>query len=76
MLKYFIIISDFMRTVSSKTDSFPTFEDLDGAATALLRLQDTYKLSTAKIAKGEIQGVKYSPHLTGNYNNFELLKLK
>lgn len=36
------------------TNSFPSGEDLSGAADALLRLQDTYKLDTATIAKGQI----------------------
>ncbi|XP_077504406.1 prolyl 4-hydroxylase subunit alpha-1 isoform X1 [Amblyomma americanum] len=36
---------------------FPDEEDLTGAAFALLRLQDTYRLDTASLAKGHIQGV-------------------
>ena len=46
-------------------DFLPRDEDLDGAAQALLRLQDTYALPTEKIAKGELQGVKESHTLTG-----------
>lgn len=38
---------------------FPSDEDLNGAAAALIRLQDTYKLDTASIARGELNGVKY-----------------
>lgn len=38
---------------------FPSDEDLNGAAVALTRLQDTYKLDTAEIARGEINGIKY-----------------
>lgn len=44
---------------------FPTDEDLSGAATALLRLQDTYKLETASVARGELNGVQYTTQLTG-----------
>ena len=50
---------------SAKISSFPTKEDLQGAATALLRLQDTYALPTEKLARGEIQGIRNSPELTG-----------
>lgn len=38
---------------------FPSDEDLNGAAVALMRLQDTYKLETASIARGELNGVQY-----------------
>lgn len=38
---------------------FPTDEDLNGAAVALTRLQDTYKLDTHKVAQGELNGVQY-----------------
>ncbi|KAK9754306.1 2OG-Fe(II) oxygenase superfamily [Popillia japonica] len=43
---------------------FPSEEDLNGAAVALTRLQDTYELDTAALAKGEINGVKYATELT------------
>jgi prolyl 4-hydroxylase len=45
---------------------FPSDEDLNGAAVALMRLQDTYKLDTHALAKGELLGKKYSRQLTGN----------
>lgn len=37
----------------------PTDEDLNGAATALVRLQDTYNLDTSSIASGELNGIQY-----------------
>ncbi|XP_076257689.1 prolyl 4-hydroxylase subunit alpha-1 isoform X2 [Rhynchophorus ferrugineus] len=43
---------------------FPTDEDLNGAAVALTRLQDTYRLDTSSLARGELNGVKYSSELT------------
>ena len=48
---------------------FPEGEDLTGAATALLRLQDTYDLPTSKIARGDIAGVEeaQSKTLSGMY---------
>lgn len=39
--------------------TFPSDEDLNGAAIALIRLQDTYGLDTASIARGELNGVQY-----------------
>lgn len=54
---------------SSRSDlKFPTDEDLNGAAVALMRLQDTYKLETAQVARGVLNGVQYSTGLTGSYN--------
>ena len=44
---------------------FPSDEDLSGAAVALMRLQDTYKLDTASVARGELNGVQYSTELSG-----------
>lgn len=37
---------------------FPDEEDLNGMAIGLMRLQDTYKLETSQLAKGNILGVK------------------
>lgn len=54
---------------NSRSDlKFPTDEDLNGAAVALMRLQDTYKLETAQVAKGVLNGVQYSTGLTGTCN--------
>lgn len=54
---------------NSRSDlKFPTDEDLNGAAVALMRLQDTYKLETAQVARGVLNGVQYSTGLTGTYN--------
>ena len=44
---------------------FPTDEDLNGAATALVRLQDTYNLDIQEISEGKILGKKYSTSFTG-----------
>lgn len=43
---------------------FPTDEDLNGAAVALTRLQDTYNLETSSLARGELNGVQYSSEMT------------
>ena len=44
---------------------FPSDEDLNGAAVALMRLQDTYMLDTHALAEGELLGKKYSRQLSG-----------
>ncbi|XP_060526427.1 prolyl 4-hydroxylase subunit alpha-1 isoform X2 [Cylas formicarius] len=46
------------------TMEFPTDEDLNGAAVALTRLQDTYRLETSSLARGELNGVKYSAEMS------------
>ncbi|XP_033229504.1 prolyl 4-hydroxylase subunit alpha-1 [Belonocnema kinseyi] len=57
---------------SSRSDlKFPTDEDLNGAAVALMRLQDTYKLETAQVARGVLNGVQYSTGLSAG-DCFEL----
>lgn len=55
---------ELLGEINSKTNMFPDDEDLKGAATALLRLQDTYSLDTHSIASGDLQGVKESPKLS------------
>lgn len=52
-------------TTSRNDLKFPTDEDLNGAAVALMRLQDTYKLDTAHVANGVLNGVQYSTGLSG-----------
>ena len=55
---------------NSRSDlKFPTDEDLNGAAVALMRLQDTYKLETAQVARGVLNGVQYSTGLSGSYTS-------
>lgn len=50
---------------------FPDDEDLSGAAVALMRLQDTYKLETSALARGEIQGT----HLTNELSAGDCFEL-
>ncbi|ETN72504.1 tetratricopeptide repeat protein [Necator americanus] len=45
---------------------FPEEEDLSGAATAILRLQDVYKLDTNDLSNGIILGEKVSQKLTAH----------
>ncbi|XP_055380990.1 prolyl 4-hydroxylase subunit alpha-1-like [Condylostylus longicornis] len=50
---------------------FPSDEDLNGAAVALIRLQDTYRLDTSSVARGELNGIQYSTELSSD-DCFEL----
>jgi len=52
-----------MNNISSLAGNFPTGEDLTGAAAGLMRLQDTYKLDTKSMAKGEFGGVKVAAEM-------------
>lgn len=51
---------EFNDKINKLKEYLPTYEDLNGAVAALLRLQDTYKLETEKIAAGDIAGIKTS----------------
>lgn len=78
MTKYFLPYSlffcpEFLENVTNHRAvlKFPSEEDLNGAAVALMRLQDTYKLETSSIARGELNGVQYSTEMT-SHDCFEM----
>ncbi|KAJ8318338.1 hypothetical protein KUTeg_003429 [Tegillarca granosa] len=50
----------FKEKINALKEELPTYEDLNGAVAALLRLQDTYKLDTDKLAHGDIRGIQSS----------------
>lgn len=52
-------LEGFIANLSVQRQFFPTDEDETGAAKALMRLQDTYKLDPDTISKGELPGTKY-----------------
>ncbi|XP_015785639.1 prolyl 4-hydroxylase subunit alpha-1 [Tetranychus urticae] len=56
------------RVQNSSGETFPSTEDFNGAADALLRLQDTYKLDTSSLARGEIR-IAQQPSYTQQFNN-------
>jgi hypothetical protein len=62
--------TDFIKNIPQHRDviRLPSEEDLNGAAVALMRLQDTYKLDTHALANGNLLGKKYSRQLTGIYS--------
>ncbi|KYO20259.1 prolyl 4-hydroxylase subunit alpha-1 isoform B [Alligator mississippiensis] len=54
----------FIANLTIQRQFFPTEEDETGAAKALMRLQDTYKLDPETISKGVLPGTKYRSSLT------------
>ena len=61
---FLIVPPEFYSKITALKEYLPTYEDLNGAVAALLRLQDTYKLDTDKIAAGDIAGIK-TTEMTG-----------
>ncbi|XP_030649302.1 prolyl 4-hydroxylase subunit alpha-2 [Chanos chanos] len=54
----------FIANMSVHRQFFPGEEDEKGAAKALMRLQDTYKLDSESFSKGKLPGVRYNALLT------------
>ncbi|KAL2094407.1 hypothetical protein ACEWY4_009126 [Coilia grayii] len=54
----------FISNMSVHRQYFPDEEDEKGAAKALMRLQDTYKLDSESFSKGKLPGGRYNTHLT------------
>ena len=67
-------INQQLHFISSYNEVFkwPSEEDLNGAAVALLRLQDTYKLTTEDLANGQLNGVNYGNSKLTAHDCFEL----
>uniref|UniRef100_A0A1A9ZZL2 Uncharacterized protein n=1 Tax=Glossina pallidipes TaxID=7398 RepID=A0A1A9ZZL2_GLOPL len=64
---------DFLDNITNYRNvlKFPSDEDLNGAAVALMRLQDTYNLDTSSVARGELNGIQYSTEMSSD-DCFEL----
>ncbi|XP_032834595.2 prolyl 4-hydroxylase subunit alpha-1-like [Petromyzon marinus] len=56
--------TEFLANVSAQRLRLPTEEDVTGAAKALMRLQDTYRLRTRDIADGNLPGAKFHDALS------------
>ncbi|KAM4748197.1 prolyl 4-hydroxylase subunit alpha-2 isoform 2-T2 [Rhinophrynus dorsalis] len=56
----------FIANLTSQREFFPSEEDETGAAKALMRLQDTYKLDPDTISKGKLPGSKYISSLSAD----------
>lgn len=51
-----VSLSGFISNLTIQRQHFPTDEDQTGAAKALLRLQDTYRLDANTISTGDLPG--------------------
>jgi len=60
------LFTNFTNQRTGMNLKWPSDEDLNGAAVGLMRLQDTYKLDTANLAKGIVNGQHYGPVLSAN----------
>ncbi|XP_028279664.1 prolyl 4-hydroxylase subunit alpha-1b isoform X4 [Parambassis ranga] len=73
-----LVLSDttdvFISNLTIQRQYFPTDEDQTGAAKALLRLQDTYRLDANTISIGDLPGVTHKSHMTVE-DCFELGKI-
>ncbi|XP_055848271.1 prolyl 4-hydroxylase subunit alpha-1-like [Episyrphus balteatus] len=60
--------SEFLKNITNYRTvlKFPSDEDLNGAAVALMRLQDTYNLDTSSVARGQLNGVQYSTEMSSD----------
>ncbi|CAN0203054.1 unnamed protein product [Lampetra planeri] len=56
--------TEFLANISAQRLWLPTEEGVTGAAKALMRLQDTYRLSTRDIADGNLPGAMYRDALS------------
>ena len=67
---FFSSLTELTAKVDILKQYLPTYEDLQGTVSALLRLQDVYKLDTSEIAAGSVGGAS-STELTGKINEVE-----
>lgn len=66
---YFIFFSEIEQLISEYNIFMPKEEDLNGAALALVRLQDTYNLNMSDLARGEVLGYQSRVEMSGIYHN-------
>ena len=52
-----------------EVSNFPAMEDLHGAAVALVRLQDTYRLNVSTLPSGTFTGVGHAQHGEDHMNS-------
>uniref|UniRef100_A0A8B9KXV3 procollagen-proline 4-dioxygenase n=1 Tax=Astyanax mexicanus TaxID=7994 RepID=A0A8B9KXV3_ASTMX len=70
----YCLFAGFISNLTVQRQHFPTDEDQTGAAKALLRLQDTYQLSSRAISAGDLPGVIHKSRMTVE-DCFELGKI-
>lgn len=66
-LQYHAVFSDIFSSNDHDQFFIPDQTDVDGAAMAILRLQDTYQLQTSVLADGYFPGVAQCGSMSGKY---------
>lgn len=66
--------NEFLHNMTLKLEYFPSYDDLNGAAMALLRLQDMYALSTHDLVRGDVHSPSDSLPMTAS-DCFEIGRL-
>ena len=59
-----ISLSELIELIKEHNDSFPTIEDLQGCAQAILRIQEVYHISAERIASGKLSSKTLSPEMS------------
>uniref|UniRef100_T1JFP4 Prolyl 4-hydroxylase N-terminal domain-containing protein n=1 Tax=Strigamia maritima TaxID=126957 RepID=T1JFP4_STRMM len=72
------LILDLIQQVQSHRNSSlrPKYEDLEGAAFAIVRLQETYRLNASDLARGNVLGIQSSIGLTSNFSWYQMILKK
>ncbi len=60
------LVANLTTQAQQQTLKWPSDEDLNGAAVALMRLQDTYQVEPADLANGVLKGFRSGVELTAN----------
>ncbi|XP_068697453.1 prolyl 4-hydroxylase subunit alpha-1-like isoform X1 [Montipora foliosa] len=55
---------ELIELIKEHNDSFPTIEDLQGCAQAILRIQEVYHISAERIASGKLSSKTLSPEMS------------
>jgi hypothetical protein len=67
-------IAEFAKSIADHW-LFPSNEDYTGSAMALMRLQDTYAISSSQLANGEISATYKSKRLNGQLTDRQTIEL-
>lgn len=65
LLVYCVVLAAFEEQLSLYKHEMPTTEDFEGVIDAILRLQDTYEISSGQFVDGSFSKASNSPRMTG-----------
>jgi len=64
-----VSIAEFLQLLEDYQPYLPDEEDFEGVVAAILRLQDTYQLTSQQIADGTFTPTNRSPPMSGRYHD-------